>query len=103
MAILDEEQRAVVNSFEQLPDVSKPAAMRAMTGALPDTSTGKVQVWRMLFTVLGIVLVVFAGGAVFLLLDGKETGAAMILAPISAIIAGLLGLFAPSPASSTRG
>jgi hypothetical protein len=53
----------------------------------------------MLFGTLGFVAVILAIGAVWLLLDDKETGAAILLAPVSAIVAGMFGLFAASPGS----
>jgi hypothetical protein len=67
---------------------------------VPSADKFKLRLWTMLFTILGVVAVILAGGAVWLFIDGKETGAAIVLAPVTAIITGLLGLFAASPGST---
>jgi hypothetical protein len=57
----------------------------------------RLVLWYLLFAVLGFLAAVFAVGAVWLLLAGKDTGAAICVAPVSAIIAGLVGLFTQAP------
>jgi hypothetical protein len=54
----------------------------------------------MLFLLFGIIAIVLAIGAVWCLLRDKDTAASILVAPVTAIVTGMLGLFASSPTSS---
>ena len=104
MAELSAPSQNIVDAFDRLPaNELNAATLQAIQTAnpnlIPVTDPGKIQLWKMLFGTLGFVAVILAIGAVWLLLDDKETGAAILLAPVSAIVAGMFGLFAASPGS----
>jgi hypothetical protein len=54
----------------------------------------------MLFVLFGIIAIVLAVGAVWCLLLDKDTAASILVALVTAIVTGMLGLFASSPTSS---
>ncbi|MCW2623519.1 hypothetical protein [Mycobacterium sp.] len=55
----------------------------------------------MLFVLFGIIAIVLAVGAVWCLLVDKATAAAILVAPVTAIVTAMLGLFASSPTGSS--
>jgi hypothetical protein len=55
----------------------------------------------MLFAILGVVVAILTVGFVWLLIINQFQEAGVLLAPISAIITGMFGLFATSPISPT--
>ncbi len=102
----DSTQQIIREQFEQLPEQAKlPLAQDLMgiasVGAVAPPKNDKylTSVWKAFFLVLGLLAVIFAVGAVILLFDGKTTEGAMLITPATAIFTGLLGLFAPSPAT----
>ena len=94
-------QQDVVERFNQLEGSSeKRQTLQAMqSGVFPEGDAGKTQIWMTLLAVLGLTLVICAVGAIILLINSKDTSAAVLLGPVSAIIAGVFGLFAKSPVS----
>lgn len=102
MAILSSNAKAAVTAFNTLADDDeKSAALTAMKaanpGIIPKDNAGKLALWKMLFATLGTLGVILGSGGVGLLFASHETGAAIVFAPVSAIIAGMFGLFATSP------
>jgi hypothetical protein len=105
MTELSDSARNVVGSFDALQDTGdKKAVLTELQAANPDliptTNKDKVDLWRMLFMLFGIIAIVLAVGAVWCLLVDKDTAASILVAPVTAIVTGILGLFASSPTSS---
>jgi hypothetical protein len=74
-----------------------PAARQAVVKALVPPPSGPVvnQLWLILIGGLSVALLVAIVGAIVLVIDGKTADAAVTA--FSSLLAGLLGLFAPSP------
>jgi hypothetical protein len=74
-----------------------PAAQQAVVKALipPPTEPVVNQLWLILIGGLSVALLVALIGGVVLVIDGKAADAAVTA--FSSLLAGLLGLFAPSP------
>lgn len=92
----------IIDQFTLLPSAEKmPLAQDltafARTGNFPAEDKNKTIIWKALFTVLGVLAAIFAVGAVALFILGKPTEGAVLITPVTAIIGGLLGLFAPTP------
>ena len=105
MTGLSDPARGVVGSFDALQyTVDKKAVLNELQTANPDLiptrNKDKVDLWKMLFLLFGIIAIVLAIGAVWCLLLDKDTAASILVAPVTAIITGMLGLFASSPTSS---
>jgi CBS-domain-containing membrane protein len=106
MVELSDPAQQVVHSFDALPGPDDKAAVlnhlqTANPLVIPKSDTGKLVLWKMLFALLGAVAVILAVGVVWCLIISNETAAAILIAPISAIITGMFGLFATSPTSPT--
>ena len=102
----DSTRQIILQQFEELPEEAKLPLAQELTrvasvgaAALPKNDKYLRQVWKAFFVVLGLLALIFAVGAVILLFDGKTTEGAMLITPATAIFTGLLGLFAPSPAT----
>lgn len=104
MTELSDEARQVVGSFQNLQDASdKQAVVNEIRTAnpelIPNDNRDKLRLWRMLFCLLGAIGVVLTIGAVICLVRDKDTAASILVTPVTAIITGMLGLFAASPTS----
>ena len=76
-------------------------AQGAKSTLVPRSDKDKLAVWTMLFAILGVVVAILTVGFVWLLIIKQIQEAVVLLAPISAIITGMFGLFATSPTSPT--
>lgn len=98
--------QGVVQSFNALQDSDKRAAVEQMKAAnpnlIPSSNRDKLLLWKMLFALFSAIAVILAVGAVWCLLNDRETQASILVAPITAIVTGTLGLFAGSPMSSSE-
>jgi hypothetical protein len=106
MTELSDSARNVVGSFDALQDTTDKKAVltelqTANRALIPDNNKDKLDLWKMLFVLFGIIAIVLAVGAVWCLLVDKATAAAILVAPVTAIVTGMLGLFASSPTSSS--
>ncbi|HEX3545973.1 MAG TPA: hypothetical protein VHU62_05280 [Mycobacterium sp.] len=106
MTELSNSARDVVGSFDALQDTTdKKAVLTELQTAnkdlIPASNEGKLDLWKMLFVLFGIIAIILAVGAVWCLLVGKDTAASILVAPITAIVTGMFGLFAVSPMSSS--
>jgi hypothetical protein len=115
MTELSDSARNVVGSFDALQDTTdKKAVLTELQTAnpalipegtnpalIPTSNRDKVDLWKMLFVLFGIIAIVLAVGGVWCLLVDKDTAAAILVAPVTAIVTGMLGLFASSPTSSS--
>jgi hypothetical protein len=103
---LSDETRHVAGSFRDLQhDGDKKAVVDEIRTAKPELILGgnkdKLRLWPMLFGLLGAIGVVLTIGAVICLVRDKDTAASMLVTPVTAIITGMLGLFAASPTNSS--
>jgi hypothetical protein len=73
----------------------------AKSNLVPRSDKDKLAVWTMLFAILGVLVAILTVGFVWLLIIKQVQEAVVLLAPISAIITGMFGLFATSPTSPT--
>ena len=76
-------------------------AQGAKSNLVPRSDKDKLAVWTMLFAILGVLVAILTVGFVWLLIIKQLQEAVVLLAPISAIITGMFGLFATSPTSPT--
>ena len=80
------EQQDVVVRFNELEDRGQQfQTLEATKSLIPESDVGKTRIWMALFVLLGIALVILVIGAVILLVNDKQTGGALLLAPASAI------------------
>jgi hypothetical protein len=104
MTELSDQARQVVESFQTLQDPDQKKAvvneLQADPALVPDNNRDKLRLWQMLFWVLGAIGIVLAVGAVWCLLANEDTSASILVGPVTAIITGMLGLFAASPTGS---
>jgi hypothetical protein len=78
-----------------------PAAQATLIQAVipPPTGAAINRLWMTLLLGLLMALLVALGGLLYLLIDGKAADVAVTV--FSSVLTGLLGLFAPSPASQS--
>ena len=97
------ERAEAVQAVVVATNSSEPAVQRAAMQALipPPPASQVTGLWMAITVGLLLVLLVSLGGLIYLLADGNdETSPDLALTAFSATLAGLLGLFAPSPANS---
>lgn len=91
--------KSVVEAAKDLEPGAQAAAVRAVVPA-PDAGTTKV-LWIILVSGMIGLLVIALGGLIYLLADSKTSDVA--LTAFTALLTGLVGLFAPSPVKSEGG
>lgn len=89
----------VVSEFRTLSTEQQQAVVQEINSiwALQNDKS-KLQVWTMLFAILGGISAIAALGAVWAFLVDNNTAGTALLGVVTTIIAGLLGIFANSPA-----
>jgi hypothetical protein len=98
---LNQAGQEAVAKFDELSDADKKAASTSIRegnpGLFPKTDTGKVLLWVSLLVVVGLISTLSIVYGVVLASAGKD--ATVLFAVPAAAIAGLVGLFAKSPAA----
>jgi hypothetical protein len=92
-----EDARSIAGAVSDLA----PDAQAAIIQAAIPTPTGEAinRLWMTLVQGLLLALLVALGGLLYLLIDDKSADVAVTV--FTALLTGLLGLFAPSPTSSS--
>jgi hypothetical protein len=101
MADLDK-RAAAVTSVLQASDGKSAEVTQQALDLLPKPSVVAVDyLWKLLVFGLLVILIVALAGVIALIADGNDkTDPAIALTIFTTTLAGLLGLFAPSPAES---
>jgi hypothetical protein len=96
MSAMDE-QAAAAEKFSAAIANLDPATQQAVLQAVVPPPTGPAinQLWLIFISGLSVALLIALLGGVVLVLDGKAADVAVTA--FSSLLAGLLGLFAPSP------
>jgi hypothetical protein len=97
------DRAAAIETIAPAVEPLEPAAQEAAINAVvpgPDTATTGI-LWRRLVTGLLLLLVIASGGVLYLLVDDKSPDVALTM--FTALLTGLLGLFAPSPVKGGGG
>jgi hypothetical protein len=91
------EQAAAAEKFSAAIANLDPATQQAVLQAVVPPPTGPAinQLWLIFISGLSVALLIALLGGVVLVLDGKAADVAVTA--FSSLLAGLLGLFAPSP------
>ena len=89
------------STFNTLSENDKQAVVQAAVEAnpswIPDDVASKRKIWMALIVGMLVLAAIAIVAAVVLTLSGKEFNSVLLIA--SAVVAGLLGLFAKSPAA----
>ena len=98
-----EERAAAVTSVLSATDGKTPEVIKQALELLPKPSTVAVDyLWKLLVFGLLVILIIALAGVIALISDGNDkTDPAIALTIFTTTLAGLLGLFAPSPTEST--
>ena len=97
-----EQRLANVQQVAQATSGMDPAVQAAAIAAVvpPPIGEGINQIWQMLVGGLLLILLIALLGVLYLLIDDKDADLAVTL--FTTVLAGLLGLFAPSPTAAGK-
>ena len=91
--------KEVAPAVQGLDPAAQQAAITAVVPA-PDQTTAN-DLWRVLVIGLLVLIAIALGGLIYLLADDKTSDVA--LTAFTALLTGLVGLFAPSPVAGAGG